>query len=423
MTTFNELQLGEEILKSLSGLGYDEATEVQEKAIPAVLSGQDVLVQSKTGSGKTASFGIPLCEMIDWDENKPQVLVLTPTRELALQVKEEISNIGRFKRLKVAAVYGKSPFKEQARELKLKTHIVVGTPGRVADHLERGTLDLDKVKCLVLDEADEMLKMGFIEVVEDIIRETPNDRQTMLFSATLPHEIKRLSQKYMSSPLEIEIESPSISTDMVEHALYRVMEQEKFQTLIDLLTVEIPERCMIFCSTKEAVDALYSGLKRNGFPIERLHGGLEQRDRFETMKNFKLGKFSYLVATDVAARGIDVSGVTHVVNYDLPGEKDSFVHRIGRAGRAGTKGKAITFANPFEKKLLGQIQDYIGFDLPLCEVPTADEVDAAEEAFRTKLNEKPSIKLEKTADVNREIMKLYINGGKKKKLRALDFVG
>ena len=190
MTTFNELQLSQSILKSLTGLGYEQATEVQAQVIPTILNKRDVIVQSKTGSGKTAAFGIPMCEMLDWDENKPQALILTLTRELALQIKEEISNIGRFKRIKVAAVYGKSPFKDQVRELKQKTHIVVGTPGRVQDHLERGTLSLDKLKVLVLDEADEMLKMGFIEVVENIIDQTPKHRQTMLFSATMPDRIK-----------------------------------------------------------------------------------------------------------------------------------------------------------------------------------------------------------------------------------------
>ena len=423
MTAFNELQLSESILKSLTGLGYEHATEVQASVIPTVLNKQDLIVQSKTGSGKTAAFGIPICEMLDWDENKPQALILTPTRELALQIKEEISNIGRFKRIKVTAVYGKSPFKEQARELKQKTHIVVGTPGRVQDHLERGTLSLDKLSLFVLDEADEMLKMGFIEVVENIMNEAPRKRQTMLFSATMPDRIKKLSQHYLTHPQEIKIESPTLTTDLVEHALYEVREQEKVKLLQDLLMVENPERCMIFCSTKEAVDALYRNLSQKGYPIERLHGGLDQKERFETMKNFKIGRFAYLVSTDVAARGIDVSGVSHVINYDLPPEKDSFVHRIGRAGRAGQKGKAITFATRFDQRWLEEIQAYIGFELPICERPSEDVTQQAKDGFMKKLNSRPTLRQEKTAEVNREIMKLYINGGKKKKLRAIDFVG
>lgn len=423
MTTFKDLQLGQDILKSLSGLGYEDATEVQEQVIPVVLKRHDVVVQSKTGSGKTGAFGIPICELIDWEENRPQVLILTPTRELALQIKEELSNIGRFKRIRVAAVFGKSPFKDQIRELKQKTHIVVGTPGRVQDHLERGTLNLEKAKHLILDEADEMLKMGFIEVVENIINEMPRNRQTMLFSATMPEKVKRLSQHYLLDPVEIKIESKHVTTDTVEHALYQVKEQEKVQLLQDLTTVESPERCMIFCSTKEAVDALYKGLKQKGYPIERLHGGLEQKERFETMKNFKLGRFSYLVSTDVAARGIDVAGVTHVINFDLPPEKDAFVHRIGRAGRAGEKGKAMTFVTRYDQRTLEEIQHFIGFELPVIERPSVDEVVVAKEAFLKKLNQRPKLAKQKTADASQEIMKIYLNGGKKKKLRAVDFVG
>ncbi|MBQ1785808.1 MAG: DEAD/DEAH box helicase, partial [Turicibacter sp.] len=357
------------------------------------------------------------------EENKPQMLILTPTRELAVQVQEEIMHIGRFKRIKVAAVYGKSPFKEQAQQLKQKTHIVVGTPGRVLDHIERGTLNLQKIKCVVLDEADEMLKMGFIDTVEMIIKMTPSKRQMMLFSATMPSRINELSQQYLNEPVEIKIESEHVTTDLVEHELYQVRIPEKVRLLQDLLMTQNPERCIIFCSTREAVDALYQGLKSKGYPVERLHGGLEQKERLETMRAFKMGRFAYLVATDVAARGIDVSGMTHVFNFDLPEEKDAFVHRIGRAGRAGEKGKAITFVTPFETKLLEEIQNYIGFELPVTERPVATEVEKSKLAFEAKLKERPKLKMEKRADVNREIMKIYLNGGKKKKLRAIDFVG
>lgn len=423
MTTFNEFKLSSDILKALNGLGYHEATEVQAQVIPIILNKEDLIVQSKTGSGKTASYGIPVCEQIDWEENKPQALILTPTRELAVQVQEELMHIGRFKRLKVVAVYGKSPFKDQVRELKQKTHIVVGTPGRVLDHIERGTLNLQQIKSVILDEADEMLNMGFIETVEMILKMTPKARQTMLFSATMPNAIKKLAKNYLSQPTEIKIESKSIATDLVEHALYPVRMQEKVRLLQDLLTVENPGRCIVFCSTREAVDALYQGLKVKGYPVNRLHGGMEQRDRLEVMRNFKMGQFSFLVATDVAARGIDVSDLTHVFNFDLPEDQESFVHRIGRVGRAGKVGKAITFVTPFETKLLEQIQAYIGFELPVIERPVATEVEKARAAFEAKLKERPKIKVQKHADVNKEIMKIYLNGGKKKKLRAIDFVG
>ena len=423
MTTFNEFKLSSDILKALNGLGYHEATEVQAQVIPTILNKEDLMVQSKTGSGKTASYGIPVCEQIDWEENKPQALILTPTRELAVQVQEELMHIGRFKRLKVVAVYGKSPFKDQVRELKQKTHIVVGTPGRVLDHIERGTLNLQQIKSVILDEADEMLNMGFIETVEMILKMTPKARQTMLFSATMPNAIKKLAKNYLSQPTEIKIESKSIATDLVEHALYPVRMQEKVRLLQELLTVENPGRCLVFCSTREAVDALYQGLKAKGYPVNRLHGGMEQRDRLEVMRNFKMGQFSFLVATDVAARGIDVSDLTHVFNFDLPEDQESFVHRIGRVGRAGKVGKAITFVTPFETKLLEQIQAYIGFELPVIERPVATEVEKARAAFEAKLKERPKIKVQKHADVNKEIMKIYLNGGKKKKLRAIDFVG
>lgn len=423
MTTFNEFKLSSDILKALNGLGYHEATEVQAQVIPTILNKEDLMVQSKTGSGKTASYGIPVCEQIDWEENKPQALILTPTRELAVQVQEELMHIGRFKRLKVVAVYGKSPFKDQVRELKQKTHIVVGTPGRVLDHIERGTLNLQQIKSVILDEADEMLNMGFIETVEMILKMTPKARQTMLFSATMPNAIKKLANNYLSQPTEIKIESKSIATDLVEHALYPVRMQEKVRLLQELLTVENPGRCIVFCSTREAVDALYQGLKAKGYPVNRLHGGMEQRDRLEVMRNFKMGQFSFLVATDVAARGIDVSDLTHVFNFDLPEDQESFVHRIGRVGRAGKVGKAITFVTPFETKLLEQIQAYIGFELPVIERPVATEVEKARAAFEAKLKERPKIKVQKHADVNKEIMKIYLNGGKKKKLRAIDFVG
>ena len=423
MTTCNEFKLSSDILKALNGLGYHEATEVQVQVIPTILNKEDLIVQSKTGSGKTASYGIPVCEQIDWEENKPQALILTPTRELAVQVQEELMHIGRFKRLKVVAVYGKSPFKDQVRELKQKTHIVVGTPGRVLDHIERGTLNLQQIKSVILDEADEMLNRGFIETVEMILKMTPKARQTMLFSATMPNAIKKLAKNYLSQPTEIKIESKSIATDLVEHALYPVRMQEKVRLLQDLLTVENPGRCIVFCSTREAVDALYQGLKAKGYPVNRLHGGMEQRDRLEVMRNFKMGQFSFLVATDIAARGIDVSDLTHVFNFDLPEDQESFVHRIGRVGRAGKVGKAITFVTPFETKLLEQIQAYIGFELPVIERPVATEVEKARAAFEAKLKERPKIKVQKHADVNKEIMKIYLNGGKKKKLRAIDFVG
>jgi len=316
--SFQDYRLSSEIIRALDGLGYTAPTEVQEKVLPAALDRTDLVVKSQTGSGKTAAFGIPICEMVNWDENKPQALILTPTRELADQVKEDITNIGRFKRVKAAAVYGKQPFAYQKEELKQKCHVVVGTPGRVLDHIERGTLVLEKIGYLVLDEADEMLNMGFIDQVEAIINQLPKNRTTMLFSATLPEKIATLSSKYMQTPKNIEIASTVTLTDQIDHSLIVVREQQKFDLLRDVTVVENPDSCIIFCRTKDQVDGVTEQLEKFFYTCDKLHGGMMQEDRFSVMDAFKRGEFRYLVATDVAARGIDIDSITHVINYDIP---------------------------------------------------------------------------------------------------------
>ncbi|WP_144569329.1 DEAD/DEAH box helicase [Bacillus pseudomycoides] len=421
--SFKEYALSKEIVRALTSLKYEQPTEVQEKVIPVALEKKDLVVKSQTGSGKTASFGIPLCEMVEWEENKPQALILTPTRELAAQVKEDITNIGRFKRIKATAVYGKSPFARQKLELKQKTHIVVGTPGRVLDHIEKGTFSLERLKYLVIDEADEMLNMGFIDQVEAIIDELPTDRMTMLFSATLPEDVENLSHTYMKSPTHVEIKASGITTDKIEHILLEVREEEKFSLLKDITTLENPDSCIIFCRTQENVDHVFRQLKRSGYPCDKIHGGMIQEDRFAVMNDFKRGKFRYLVATDVAARGIDIENITHVINYDIPLEKESYVHRTGRTGRAGNSGKAITFVTPYEERFLVEIEEYIGFEIQKIEAPSKEELAKGKAAFEDKINAKPIMKKEKSAGLNKDIMKLYFNGGKKKKIRAVDFVG
>ncbi|MCU5331442.1 ATP-dependent RNA helicase DbpA [Bacillus wiedmannii] len=421
--SFSNYALSKEVRRALTGLGYEHPTEVQGEVIPVALQKKDLVVKSQTGSGKTASFGIPLCEMVEWEENKPQALVLTPTRELAVQVKEDITNIGRFKRIKAAAIYGKSPFARQKLELKQKTHIVVGTPGRVLDHIEKGTLSLDRLKYLVIDEADEMLNMGFIDQVEAIIDELPTKRMTMLFSATLPEDIEKLSRTYMNAPTHIEIKAAGITTDKIEHTLFEVREEEKLSLLKDVTMIENPDSCIIFCRTQENVDHVYRQLKRVNYPCDKIHGGMVQEDRFEVMDDFRKGKFRYLVATDVAARGIDIDNITHVINYDIPLEKESYVHRTGRTGRAGNNGKAITFITPYENRLLEEIEEYIGFEIPKELAPSKEEVIKEKAVFEEKIYAKPIIKKDKNADLNKGIMKLYFNGGKKKKIRAVDFVG
>lgn len=419
---FKEYKLCDEIIKALDGIGYEKPSDVQREVIPQILTGKDIVVKSQTGSGKTAAFGIPLCENIKWEESNAQALILTPTRELAIQVKEELGNIGRFKRIRTVAVFGKQPFSDQARELKQKTHIVVGTPGRVLDHIDRDTLKVCNIKYLVIDEADEMLNMGFIDQVRDIINKLNVDRQTMLFSATIPEEILGLCTMYMNNPSNIEIKSQKLITDNINHELYKFEEFYKLDNLGKILISEAPETAVIFCKTKENVDKVFENLNKKGYSVNKIHGGMLQKDRLDIMDKFKKGNFRILVATDVAARGIDVEGITHVINYDLPVEKEAYVHRIGRTGRAGAKGKAISFVNQYEDRLLDMIQEYIGFEIPL----KKDIIEVSKEIRETaikSLKSKPNIKREKAKAINKNITKIYLNGGKKKKLRAGDFVG
>ncbi|MCT2537843.1 DEAD/DEAH box helicase [Aquibacillus koreensis] len=421
--SFTDYPISEEIKRALAVLKYETPTEVQSEVIPLALEKKDLVVKAQTGSGKTAAFGIPVSDMIEWEEKKPQVLILTPTRELAVQVREDITNIGRFKRIKAVAVYGKEPFSKQKDELKQKTHVVVGTPGRVMDHIDRETLALDQIRYLIIDEADEMLNRGFIDEVEAIIQELPSDRVTMVFSATLPKDVESLCHKYMNDPTPIEIKATGVTSNTIDHFLVEAKEEQKISLLQDVTVVENPDSCLIFCRTKENVDTVYSELNKAGYSCERLHGGLEQEDRFAIMEGFKMGNFRYLVATDVAARGIDIDNVTLVINYDVPMEKESYVHRTGRTGRAGNKGKAITFATPYEEKFMKAIERYIGFEIPTLEAPNHKEVTRSKAAFEEKLNSKRIVRNNKTARINQDIMKLHFSGGKKKKIRAVDFVG
>ncbi|WP_433944575.1 DEAD/DEAH box helicase [Paenibacillus sp. SN-8-1] len=421
---FAEARLSEEIVRALQGLGYDRPTDVQSQVIPLLLEDKDIVVKSQTGSGKTAAYAIPLCELVDWNENKPQALVLTPTRELAVQVKEDITNIGRFKRVKAAAVYGRHPYAVQKLELKQKNHIVVGTPGRVLDHIERGSLPLGRLRYLVIDEADEMLNMGFIDQVEAIIQALPVERVTVLLSATLPQDVDNLSHKYMNEPEYIEIQGTGgVTTNQIEHSLIEVTEADKPKVLQNLLITRNPDSCMIFCRTQELVNQVFRQLADAEYPCDRIHGGMVQEDRFEVMNAFRRGQFRYLVATDVAARGIDIENITHVINYDIPMDKESYVHRTGRTGRAGRTGQAITLVTPREDKYLAEIEQYIGFQIPRAEAPSEEEVSGGLEAFEQKIYSRTALKKEKSEEINKEIMKLYFNGGKKKKLRAVDFVG
>lgn len=420
---FHNYIISEDIVKALNGLEYEIPTEVQAKVIPAALEENDLIVKAQTGSGKTAAYVIPICERTEWLENKPQALILTPTRELAVQVKEDFTNIGRFKRIKATAIYGGHQFSIEKAELKQKTHVVVGTPGRVMDHIKKGTLPLNKINCLVIDEADRMLDMGFMEQVKAIMNELPRERMTMLFSATMSDEVKSLSLNYMKDPINIDVSETDIVTADINHFIYITDEDDKFDLLTDVMIIEKPDSCIIFCSTKDRVDMVCERLNDLGYPCNKMHGGMEQKDRLSAMNRFKRGKYRYLVATDVAARGIDIENISLVINYDIPLDEENYVHRTGRTGRAGRKGKAITFVAPTQTRYLQDIEELIGFKIQEIEKPDKEEVAIQKLSFDEKMNTAPKIKKMKSDQLNKDIMKLRFNGGKKKKLRATNFVG
>ncbi|TCK87998.1 ATP-dependent RNA helicase DbpA [Natranaerovirga hydrolytica] len=420
---FEDYNLSEELLKSISMLSFETPTKVQEQVIPAIFEQQDIIVKSQTGSGKTAAFAIPICELVGWGENKPQALVVAPTRELAIQVKEDVFNLGRFKRLKVAAVYGKASLESQEKELKQKTHVVVGTPGRIIDLMRRGTFDTSKIKYLIIDEADEMLNMGFIDQIENIIKKLPKKRVTTLLSATMPQDIEHLCSQYMNDPIKVDIEDEDSVTDRIYQERYNVEEREKLELLRDLTIVENPDSCIIFANTQIKVDEVYNALSDMEYTCDKIHGGMDQRDRLRVMNDFKQGHFRYLIATDVAARGIDVDDISLVVNYDVPQEKESYVHRIGRTGRKDREGRAITFVTQSEKRYINQIQQFLGKEMPLKERPDEATVRNGKQEFEEKLSTRPEIKEAKGASLSKGIIKLHINAGKKTKMRPVDIVG
>ncbi len=423
MRLFSEFKLSDPVQKAIELLEFKTPTKVQQEVIPTVLNEKDIVVKSQTGSGKTAAFGIPLCELIEWEENKPQALVLAPTRELAIQVKEDLFHLGRFKRLKVAAVYGKSPFHMQERQLKQKTHMVVGTPGRVIDHIEQGTLDLSQVKYLVIDEADEMLNMGFIDQLDTIISSVPEGRVTMLFSATMPTRIESLCEAYMKDPMIVKIEEENSATDRIEQVRIQASQKGKLQLLKEITVVENPDSCIIFCNTQVQVDEVEEMLSDLHYGCDKIHGGMEQRDRLRVMNDFKSGFYRYLIATDVAARGIDVDNISLVVNFDVPQDPERYVHRIGRTGRKGKSGKAITFVAHYEERYIHAIHDYIGKEIEEGSRPSFEAIEQAKAAFEEKIFEIPEAKESKGAQLNEGIVKLHINAGKKTKMRAVDIVG
>ncbi|CAI3360857.1 DEAD/DEAH box helicase [Enterococcus cecorum] len=354
---FTELNLSEELLSSIERSGFEEATPIQEATIPLALEGRDVIGQAQTGTGKTAAFGLPMLEKIDPNNAQLQGLVIAPTRELAIQTQEELYRLGRDKKIRVQAVYGGADINRQIRQLKNGPHIIVGTPGRMLDHINRHTLKLSTVQTLVLDEADEMLNMGFLEDIEAIISKVPEQRQTLLFSATMPPEIKNIGVQFMQNPEHVRIKTKEMTADLIEQFFVRAKEYEKFDIMTRLLDVQTPELTIVFGRTKRRVDELAKGLEARGYKAEGIHGDLSQQKRMSVLRSFKNGDLDILVATDVAARGLDISGVTHVYNYDIPQDPESYVHRIGRTGRAGKMGVSVTFVTPNEMSYLHVIEN------------------------------------------------------------------
>lgn len=422
ITTFKNMNLSEEVQKALDNLGFIEPSEVQKVVIPKILKGEDLVVKSQTGSGKTASFGIPLCEKINNEENKIKALILVPTRELAMQVKEDVSNIGRLKKIRVAAIFGKQPFNEQVRELKQRVHIVSGTPGRVMDHIERGNINIEDIEYVIIDEADKMLNMGFVDQISSILNKLTNIKNISLFSATIPEEIEKLYTNHMKNPEILEVKSKVFNKDKISEKFIEAEFSEKYKTLLKLLYVHTEESAIIFCNTKENVKHLFSELKKENIKVSELHGDMEQKDRLATMESFKDREFKVLVATDVAARGIHIPHITNVFNYDVPMEKESYVHRIGRSGRGDKNGKAITLVSKREERYFTEIEEYIGYKIENVNIPSYDEVIEGKKAFLESQENYVKTK-SKLKNIHKEVTKIHIKVGKKKKVRNVDILG
>lgn len=390
---FASLGLRDELLQSLVKLGYEEPTPIQREAIPQLLAGRDVLGQAATGTGKTAAFALPVLHNIDPGSPAiPTVLVLTPTRELAVQVSEAFNVYGESQRVKVAPIYGGQPIGRQLDALRRGVHVVVATPGRAIDHLKRGSLDLDGIQTVILDEADEMLDMGFTEDIETILENTPQDRQTVMFSATMPPRINSIAERHQRDPVLVKISAAdsAASRDLINQKVFVVHKAHKASALGRILDIENPSSAIVFCKTRTDVDELTVVMNGRGFRAEALHGGMDQGQRDRVMARLREGTAELLIATDVAARGLDIDTLSHVVNYDIPSAPESYVHRIGRVGRAGREGVAITLATPRQRRLLQNIERLTKQTITIEKVPTvADlrerQIDATVDMIREAL--------------------------------------
>jgi ATP-dependent RNA helicase DeaD len=372
---FSDLSLSKEIAKAIENMGFEEPTPIQALAIPLIQAGRDVTAQAQTGTGKTSAFGIPVIESIDASQRVVQAIVLCPTRELAIQIAEEFSHLLAYlPKITVLPVYGGQPIDRQLRVLAHGVHIVIGTPGRVMDHLKRRTLSLDNVSMVVLDEADQMLDMGFRDDIERILKRIPQKRQTLLFSATMPQPIIEISKRFQNKPEFVRVEYQELTVPAIEQSYVEVRDRDKLESLCRVIDVVDPHLAIIFCNTKRGAEDLAGRVRARGYRAEELHGDMKQSQRDRVMGGFRKGSIDILIATDVAARGIDVEDVDIVINYDVPQDVEYYVHRIGRTGRAGKSGRAITLVTPRDFTKLREIQKYIKIQIPRKPLPTANDV-------------------------------------------------
>ena len=373
MTTFSDFNLSSNLEKALSDMGFEEPTPIQAQAIPIGLAGKDMIGQAQTGTGKTTAYGVPLLEKIEVGK-QIQGLVIAPTRELAVQVAEELNRIGAVKGISTLPIYGGQDINRQIRGLQKKPEIIAATPGRLIDHIKRKTIRLQDTKMIVLDEADEMLNMGFIDDIEKILSETPKTRQTLLFSATMPKRIQSLAERFMVEPELVKIKAKEMTVTNIEQNYIELQERQKFDVLCNLLDIQSPELAIVFGRTKRRVDEVVEGLIKRGYSAEGIHGDIPQGKRDQVIRRFKEQTIDIMVATDVAARGLDISGVTHVYNFDIPQDPESYVHRIGRTGRAGKKGLAVTFVSPREVNQLRTIENVTKKKMVKKLIPTTTDV-------------------------------------------------
>ncbi|KJY57260.1 ATP-dependent RNA helicase-like protein [Lactobacillus kimbladii] len=406
---FSELGLKDELLKAIKRSGFEEATPIQEQTIPLALAGKDVIGQAQTGTGKTAAFALPILQNLDKHNKVIQALIIEPTRELAIQTQEELFRLGRDENARVQVVYGGADIGRQIRSLKNHVPaILVGTPGRLLDHLKRKTINLENVNTIVLDEADEMLDMGFIQDIESILSYVKNRKQTLLFSATMPKPILNISEKFMNNPEIVRIKTKELTADLIDQYFVRAKDSEKFDIMCRLIDVESPDLAVVFVRTKRRVDEVTRGLQARGYNAAGIHGDLTQARRLTVLKRFRAGKLDILVATDVAARGLDISGVTHVYNYDIPQDPDSYVHRIGRTGRAGQNGSSITFVTPNEIGYMRTIEQLTKKKMTPLRPPSDDQALRGQlKVAKSKIEEIMKEDLSKYTDDANELLENY----------------